>query len=61
MAETDKSQVAGEGREPGGTCNWCGSIVKDIGPETTGMESWAGWHVFLCQRPGCGHEMSRKP
>lgn len=41
-------------------CDWCESPMTDIGPETTCMEAAAGWHVWLCDKPGCGHERSGK-
>lgn len=42
-------------------CSWCGSDARDIGPETTGSEASMGWHVWLCTKEGCGHEMSGPP
>lgn len=42
------------------TCDWCQSPMTDIGPETTGMEASAGWPVWLCNKPACGHERSGK-
>lgn len=37
-------------------CDWCGGELRDIGHVETGMMLSAGWHVWLCVNPDCGHE-----
>jgi hypothetical protein len=41
-------------------CDWCGSSVKNIGPCVTGFMSHK-YDVYLCVKPGCGHEMELMP